>query len=71
MVNNSKPTAEIINQYHLSSEKVCSNVRISNQNITDSPSPMGRLKSRYDELEKVTSNPFILGVIKDGYKLPF
>ena len=32
---------------------------------------MGRLKSRYDEWTKVTSNPFILGVIRDGYKLPF
>ena len=32
---------------------------------------MGRLKSRYDESAKVTSNPFILGVLRDGYKLPF
>ena len=57
----------------LSNEKVCSNTsyNTTNQNSTDNLSPMGRLKDRYDEWEKVTSNPFILGVIRDGYKLPF
>ena len=30
---------------------------------------MGRLKDRYDEWEKVMNTPFILGVIRDGYKL--
>ena len=31
---------------------------------------MGRLQKRYDEWEKVTSSPFILSVIREGYKLP-
>ena len=50
---------------------VCSIGNSCNQKIESNPSPMGRLKRRYGEWEKVTSSPFILGVIKDGYKLPF
>ena len=72
MINYST-TSEVNNQCDVSSEKVCSitSNNTSNQNSTDNLSPMGRLKDRYDEWEKVISNPFIQGVIRDGYKLPF
>ena len=34
-------------------------------------SPVGRLRARYSRWEKVTNNSFLLGVNKDGYKIPF
>ena len=70
---NYSTTSEVNNQCDVSNEKVCSitSNNTINQNSTDNLSRMGRLKDRYDEWEKVTSNPFILGVIRDGYKLPF
>ena len=37
----------------------------------DDISPVGRLRSRYSQWKKVTNNSFILGVIKEGYKIPF
>ena len=71
MVGQDGTIAEVINQYDASSEKVYSIGNSCNQKIESNPSPMGRLKRRYGEWEEVTSSPFILGVIKDGYKLPF
>ena len=70
---NYSTTSEVNNQCDVSNEKVCSitSNNTINQNSTDNLSRMGRLKDRYDEWEKVTSNPFILGVIRDGYKLLF
>ena len=70
-MKNKSTIAEVINQYDARSEKVCSIGNSCNQKIESNPSPMGRLKRRYGEWEKMTSRPFILGVIKDGYKLPF
>ena len=64
---NSKSEVNI--QRSASNEKVCDK-SISSKPSTD-VSPMGRLQSRYAEWEKVTDNRFILGVIKEGYKIPF
>ena len=61
---------EVNFQKDVSNEQVC-NKSISSKSGSDDISPMGRLQSRYDEWQKVTNNQFILGIIKDGYKLPF
>ena len=34
-------------------------------------SPVGRLRSRYSEWEKITENNYILDIILNGYKIPF
>ena len=64
---NSKPVVNI--QRAASNEKVCDK-SISSKLSTD-VSPMGRLQSRYAEWEKVEDIRFILGVIKEGYKIQF
>ena len=67
-MKNESTITEVINQNDAaaSNEKVCR----KGNSCKDTPSPMGRLQKRYDEWEKVTSSPFILSVIREGYKLP-
>ena len=63
-MKNKSTITEVINPYDASNEKV----RRKDNSFEDTPSPMGRLQKRYDEWENVTSTPFILGVIREGYK---
>ena len=66
-MKNKSTITEVSNQNDASNEKV----RRKDNSCEDTPSPMGRLQKRYDKWEKVTSSPFILSVIREGYKLPF
>lgn len=64
---NSSTTSEVIIQDVVSAE-IASETQNADQGEI---SPVGRLRSRYSQWEKVTNNSFILGVIKEGYKIPF
>jgi hypothetical protein len=43
----------------------------SSNQVNRNESPIGRLKRAYDYWQSIKANDHVLGIIKDGYKIPF